>query len=107
MTIKKNASKSSRYYYVNIAVTMRRGGTELRRFHTPVNPRALPASEQMVFIAMTLRHLGIKVEEVADLGSESAVLFAVWDTEAECKAAYDESVAFFDAKPGAGFSLLN
>lgn len=85
-------------FYMTIAVRMKRGGTELRRFHVGIDPRTLAADDQNSFLVWTLMQVGIRVEDVADLGSEPPVALAVWDTEADCKSAYDAAVAHTHAE---------
>jgi hypothetical protein len=69
------------------------------RLRTTVDPRAFGGG-QADFLARALQELGIRPHDVADLGNENSVAMSVWDTEAECKAAYDGLVAGTNAKVG-------
>jgi len=88
---KKN-SQNSRFYYVCVAIEMRAGGLQLARLHTEADPRTLTADEldELMLTVVTAR--GLKQTDIADTGDGPCMAVSVWDTEADCKAAYDDAV---------------
>ncbi len=91
----------SRTYYLTAAIELAKGGADLRRFHMHLDtdPREHSPAQQVLFIARCVHLLGYKPSQVANLGTNPAVMVMVFDSEEECSKQYAELVAFTNSSP--------